>query len=64
MADFWTRVLDFAQAITTDVGKQLILDFGRVQAAQKADGSLVTQADKCADETKRLLKFGILRELG
>jgi myo-inositol-1(or 4)-monophosphatase len=45
MADFWTRVLDFAQAITTDVGKQLILDFGRVQAAQKSDSSLVTQSE-------------------
>jgi len=45
MADFWTRVLDFAQAITTNLGKQLILDFGRVQAAQKSDSSLVTQSE-------------------
>jgi myo-inositol-1(or 4)-monophosphatase len=70
MADFWTRVLDFAQAITTDVGKQLILDFGRVQAAQKSDGSLVTQADKWADETicraiaKNFPDHGILSEEG
>jgi myo-inositol-1(or 4)-monophosphatase len=50
MNDFWTTILHFAQTTTTAVGKQLMQDFGRVQASQKADGSLVTQADKWADQ--------------
>ncbi|BAY12201.1 inositol monophosphatase family protein [Calothrix sp. NIES-2098] len=53
MNDFWTTILDFAQTTTTRVGKQLMQDFGQVQALQKADGSLVTQADKWADQTLR-----------
>ncbi|MEH2049492.1 inositol monophosphatase family protein [Nostoc sp.] len=53
MNDFWTTILDFAQTTTTRVGKQLMQDFGQVQAAQKADGSLVTQADKWADQEIR-----------
>lgn len=50
MTDFWTTVLDFAQATTTRVGSQLLKDFGQVQASQKTDGSLVTKADKWADQ--------------
>src|SRR5919202_3397977 len=53
MRDFWTDVLSFAQTTTARVGTQLMADFGQVQASQKADGSLVTQADKWADETIR-----------
>ena len=53
MSDFWTTILDFAQITTTRVGKQLMQDFGQVQADQKADGSLVTQADKWADQEIR-----------
>ncbi|MEH1769978.1 MAG: inositol monophosphatase family protein [Nostoc sp.] len=53
MNDFWTTILDFAQTTTTRVGKQLMQDFGQVQASQKADGSLVTQADKWADQEIR-----------
>jgi myo-inositol-1(or 4)-monophosphatase len=49
MSDFWTTILDFAQTTTIRVGKQLMQDFGQVQAQQKADGTLVTQADKWAD---------------
>lgn len=49
MTDFWTTVLDFTQATTARVGTQL-LQFGQVQAEQKTDGSLVTQADKWADQ--------------
>ncbi|MBD2663172.1 inositol monophosphatase [Richelia sinica FACHB-800] len=68
MNDFWTTVLDFAETITTRVGEQLLQDFGRVQAAQKADGSLVTQADKWADQEIRdaiasnFAGYGILSE--
>lgn len=53
MTDFWKTVLDFAQTTTARVGTQLLQDFGQVQAAQKADGSLVTQADKWADREIR-----------
>ena len=50
MSDFWTTVLDFAQATTARVGAQLLQDFGQVQASEKADGSLVTKADQWADQ--------------
>lgn len=68
MNDFWTTILDFAQTTTTRVGKQLMQDFGKVQASQKADGSLVTQADKWADQEIRdaiasnFSGYGILTE--
>lgn len=51
--DFWTAILQFAETTTAQVGQQLLADFGRVQAAEKADGSLVTQSDRWADETIR-----------
>lgn len=50
MEDFWASVLKFAQDTTNFVGTQLLADFGQVQASHKADGSLVTKADKWADE--------------
>jgi myo-inositol-1(or 4)-monophosphatase len=53
MNDFWITVLDFAQTTTIRVGKQLMQDFGQVQALQKADGTLVTKADKWADQEIR-----------
>ncbi|MBE9190202.1 inositol monophosphatase family protein [Gloeocapsopsis crepidinum LEGE 06123] len=68
--DFWTSILDFAQATTQRVGTQLLKDFGRVQASQKADGSLVTQSDKWADREFReaiathFPEHGILSEEG
>ncbi|KAF3888309.1 MULTISPECIES: inositol monophosphatase family protein [Nostocales] len=49
MNEFWTTIIDFAQTTTARVGKQLMQDFGRVQASQKDDGTLVTQSDKWAD---------------
>jgi myo-inositol-1(or 4)-monophosphatase len=48
--DFWRQVLVFAESNTRQVGERLMQDFGTVQAAEKADGSLVTQADQWADE--------------
>jgi myo-inositol-1(or 4)-monophosphatase len=51
--DFWSQILDFAETTTRRVGEQLLKDFGQVQAAEKADGSLVTQADRWADEELR-----------
>jgi len=53
LMDFWTAVLQFAETVTAQVGQQLLADFGRVQAAEKADGSLVTASDRWADETLR-----------
>jgi myo-inositol-1(or 4)-monophosphatase len=53
MTDFWIHVLDFAQTTTDRVGAQLLKDFGQVQAIEKADGSLVTAADRWADEELR-----------
>jgi myo-inositol-1(or 4)-monophosphatase len=51
--DFWGKVLVFCQKITDKVGQQLMLDFGRVHADQKSDGSLVTASDKWADQEIR-----------
>ena len=53
MTDFWEKVLSFAQETTVRLGKQLLQDFGQIQAEHKADGSLVTQADKWADREIR-----------
>ena len=53
MNDFWNTVLEFSQTTTVRVGKQLMQDFGMVQADNKADGSLVTKADKWADNEIR-----------
>jgi myo-inositol-1(or 4)-monophosphatase len=49
MLDFWTTVLNFAEATTALVGTQLLKDFGQVHAVEKADGSLVTRSDQWAD---------------
>lgn len=49
MSDFWSSVLNFAFETTERVGSKLIADFGKLQATRKADGTLVTQADKWAD---------------
>jgi myo-inositol-1(or 4)-monophosphatase len=68
MTEFWTTILDFAQTTTQRVGNQLMQDFGQVQATQKADGTLVTQADKWADREIRdaiastFAGYGILSE--
>jgi myo-inositol-1(or 4)-monophosphatase len=51
--DFWVTVKDFAEQITRQVGAQLLIDFGKATAAEKEDGSLVTQSDQWADETLR-----------
>lgn len=50
MSEFWSAVLCFAEQMTEQVGGQLLSDFGQAQAAEKADGSLVTQSDRWADE--------------
>jgi myo-inositol-1(or 4)-monophosphatase len=52
VTDFWKQVLDFAEATTLRVGDRL-LEFDSIQATEKTDGSLVTQADRWADEELR-----------
>lgn len=49
----WPAILDFAKTTTHRVGQQLLQDFGQVQADEKADGSLVTRADRWADAALR-----------
>jgi hypothetical protein len=36
MQAFWIAVLDFAKSTTTEVGAQLLKDFGQMQALEKA----------------------------
>lgn len=68
MNDFWNTILEFAETTTIRVGKQLMQDFGKVQATQKPDGSLVTKSDKWADQEIRdaivstFSGYGILSE--
>ncbi|MFH1680415.1 MAG: inositol monophosphatase family protein [Candidatus Eisenbacteria bacterium] len=45
------RIREFAACATAEVGERLLRDFGRVSADRKADGTLVTAADRWADET-------------
>lgn len=53
MTEFWPTISTFAQTVTVQVGRQLLADFGQVQATEKADGSLVTQSDQWADQQLR-----------
>lgn len=50
--NFWSTILNFAETSCDRVGTQL-LQFGQTQADEKADGSLVTQADRWADAELR-----------
>ncbi|GAB4338006.1 MAG: inositol monophosphatase family protein [Leptolyngbyaceae cyanobacterium] len=50
--NFWSTVLTFAETLCDRVGTQL-LQSGQAQTTEKADGSLVTQADRWADEELR-----------
>ncbi|MDJ0718228.1 MAG: inositol monophosphatase family protein [Prochloraceae cyanobacterium] len=50
MNNFWTEVLNFSQTTTQKISIELVADFGKLQATRKADGSLVTKADKWADK--------------
>lgn len=53
MNEFWQQVLYFCQDTTQTIGDRLKDDFGKIQAQQKADGSLVTTADKWSDRAIR-----------
>ncbi|NBD14623.1 MAG: inositol monophosphatase [Cyanobacteria bacterium] len=47
------EALAFSQTLTKEIGDTLVTQFGKVQAQQKADGSLVTSSDQWADEQIR-----------
>ncbi|MBF2000677.1 MAG: inositol monophosphatase family protein [Synechococcales cyanobacterium M58_A2018_015] len=49
----WEKIVSFAEATTARVGEGLLQAAGQVQAVEKTDGSLVTQADRWADEELR-----------
>ena len=53
MNEFWERILEFCQQITQEVGDRLIEDCGILQPIAKQDGSLVTKADRWADQRIR-----------
>ncbi|WP_017303425.1 inositol monophosphatase family protein [Spirulina subsalsa] len=53
MNSFWEEVLVFCQTLTNTIGQQLMKDFGQIEASRKSDGSLVTQADRWADQEIR-----------
>lgn len=70
MISDWQHILSVAETATTEVGVQLLKDFGNATAEEKSDGSLVTQSDKWADgELRRRLQaalpeHGVLSEEG
>jgi myo-inositol-1(or 4)-monophosphatase len=47
------EALAFSQTLTKEIGDILATQFGKVQAQQKPDGSLVTSSDQWADEQIR-----------
>lgn len=56
----WQNILSIAETATTEVGAQLLKDFGKATAEEKSDGSLVTQSDKWADgELRRRLQTAL-----
>jgi len=68
MNEFWDQVLEFCVQTTEGIGDRLMEDFGKIQASQKDDGSLVTTADKWSDQeirdaiTKAFPEHGVLTE--
>lgn len=53
MVFFWEQVYNFCQQVTNRIGERLLEDFAKLEPTKKDDGSLVTQADKWADEELR-----------
>ena len=53
MIHFWYQVYNFCRQTTKRIAQRLSVDFGQLDAIQKADGSLVTEADKWADAELR-----------
>lgn len=53
MQSFWQQILNFSETITAEVGDTLLDAFGKAQATEKSDGSLVTAFDQWSDERLR-----------
>ncbi len=53
MTDFWTQVVTFTETTTEKIGQELVTDFGKIQAQNKDDGTLVTRADRWSDQALR-----------
>lgn len=53
MQTSWNQVLDFSKSISMEVGATLLEVFGKADAEEKQDGSLVTEYDKWSDERLR-----------
>jgi myo-inositol-1(or 4)-monophosphatase len=68
MIYFWQEVYNFCRQITHRIGEKLLADFAQLEPTHKADGSLVTEADKWADfELRKAIKqcfptHGVLTE--
>lgn len=54
MIYFWQQIFNFCTQLTNNIAEKLLVDFAKLEPSRKADGSLVTQADKWADETIRM----------
>ncbi|WP_124972768.1 inositol monophosphatase family protein [Aphanothece sacrum] len=53
MEHFWYEILTFCQITTQKISHQLMADVGKLSPTLKEDGSLVTQADRWADQAIR-----------
>jgi myo-inositol-1(or 4)-monophosphatase len=53
MEAFWTAILEFCETTTQNVGQHVLKTFSQTPASRKADGTLVTQADRWADRALR-----------
>ncbi|MEO0949373.1 MAG: inositol monophosphatase family protein [Cyanobacteria bacterium J06641_5] len=51
--EFWDDILAFSKDMTAAIGEHLLAKYGQVEATRKEDGSLVTEADKWADNYAR-----------
>jgi myo-inositol-1(or 4)-monophosphatase len=66
----WSDILHHTEPIAHQIGEGLLGYFGQVTGTEKADGSLVTQADRWADQTLQeaiahaFPEYGILSEEG
>jgi myo-inositol-1(or 4)-monophosphatase len=53
MEQFWSEVLNFCQTTTTAIADKLLKETGNITPTAKNDGSLVTSADRWADQKIR-----------
>ena len=51
--DFWTKVVNFAETITSQLGSRLLAKTGKVKPSDKTDGSWVTASDLWVEQKIR-----------